>query len=72
MTKHSDPFILLTELARKTDINRTALELAIRSGKLTVITRFGQLWTLRREAEDWLAWRSTSGAPAAPTHQLEL
>ena len=72
MTAHipQDPFILLSELARRPEVNRTALELAIRAGKLTVVTRFSQLWTLRKEAEDWLAWRQPTAT--GPLHQLEL
>lgn len=66
----SDPFVLLTKLARRPEVNRNALELAIRAGKLTVVTRFGQLWTLRKEAEDWLSWRQPS--TSAPIDQLEL
>ena len=68
----TDPFVLLAELARRPEISRTVLELAIRAGKLTVITRHGHYWVLRKEAEEWLSWRAAAGASPNPIYQLEL
>ena len=68
----TDPFILLTDLARQPGVTRTALELAIRAGKLTAISRFGKYWVYRLDAKDWLSWRATITDPSAPLHQLEL
>lgn len=68
----TDPFVLLAELARRPEINRTVLELAIRAGKLTVITRHGQYWILRKEADEWLSWRAAVGTGSNPIYQLEL
>ena len=67
----TDPFILLTDLARHPGVTRTALELAIRAGKLTVISRFGKYWVHRLDAKDWLSWRAAS-AQSDPVHEIEL
>jgi hypothetical protein len=67
-----DPFILLSELAREPGVTRTALELAIRTRKLTVISRHGNYWVHRLDAKDWLAWRAGMVASSDPLHHLEL
>lgn len=67
----SDPFILLADLARKPGVTRASLELAIRAGKLTVISRHGGYWVHRGDADDWLSWRA-AGDQSAPLHQFEL
>jgi hypothetical protein len=68
----TDPFMLLTELARRAGADRLALELAIRGGKLTVISRHGRYWVLRAAADDWLSWRAVNAGAAAPLNQIEL
>ena len=68
----TDPFILLSDLASQPGVTRTALELAIRAKKLTVISRFGKYWVHRADVADWLAYRASLGAPAGPIHSLEL
>jgi hypothetical protein len=68
----TDPFILLSDLARQPGVNRTALELAIRTRKLTVISRFGKYWVHRLDAKDWLAWRASLASQTEPRHQFEL
>jgi hypothetical protein len=68
----TDPFILLSDLARHPGVTRTALELAIRTKKLTVISRFGKYWVHRLDAKDWLAWRASIANRSEPIHQLEL
>lgn len=67
----NDPFIPLTDLARQPGVTRTALELAIRAGKLTVISRHGRYWVHQLDANDWLSWRAAN-AQSAPLHQFEL
>lgn len=67
-----DPFILLSELAREPGVTRTAIELAIRTRKLTVISRHGKFWVHRLDAKDWLAWRAGMAAASDPVHQFEL
>jgi hypothetical protein len=67
-----DPFMLLTELARRAGADRLALELAIRAGTLTVISRHGRYWVLRAAADDWLSWRTANASAAAPLNQIEL
>lgn len=76
MTGRAQPgreaLMLLTELAEQPNVTRTALELAIRTGKLTPIARHGQIWLIRTEAETWLSWRASTCGPSAPVHQFEL
>ena len=66
----ADPFMLLTELARRAGADRLGLELAIRAGKLTVISRHGRYWVLRAAADEWLSWRTSP--TASPIDQFEL
>lgn len=68
----TDPFMPLADLARQPGVTRTALELAIRARKLTVISRFGQFWVHRADARDWLQWRASVADPSAPLHEIEL
>lgn len=70
--RNTDPFMLLTELARRAGADRVALELAIRAGKLTVISRHGRYWVLRAAADDWLSWRALNANAAAPLNKFEL
>ena len=70
--QNTDPFMLLTELARRAGADRLALELAIRAGKLTIISRHGRCWVLRAAADDWLSWRAVNAGGAAPLNQFEL
>lgn len=70
--QNTDPFMLLTELARRAGADRLALELAIRAGKLTVISRHGRYWVLRAAADDWLSWRAINAGGATPLNQFEL
>ena len=70
--QNADPFMLLTELARRAGADRLALELAIRAGTLTVISRHGRIWVLRPPADDWLPWRAANASAAAPLNQIEL
>lgn len=67
-----DPFILLSDLARAPGVTRTALELAIRTRKLTVISRHGKYWVHRLDAKDWLSWRSSIASSSAPLREIEL
>jgi hypothetical protein len=67
-----DPFILLSDLAREPGVTRTALELAIRTRKLTVISRHGKYWVHRLDAKDWLSWRASTAALSDPLHHFEL
>jgi hypothetical protein len=67
-----DPFILLSDLARQPGVTRAALELAIRTGKVTVISRHGNYWVHRLDAKDWLSWRAALTDQTGPLHQLEL
>jgi hypothetical protein len=68
----TDPFILLSDLARQPGVTRTALELAIRARKLTVISRHGKYWVHRLDARDWLSWRASVAEPSGPLHEFEL
>jgi hypothetical protein len=70
--RNTDPFMLLTELARRAGADRVALELAIRAGTLTVISRHGRYWVLRAAADDWLSWHAANASAAAPLNQIEL
>lgn len=68
----TDPFILLSDLARQPGVTRVSLEIAIRAGKLTVISRFGKYWVHRLDAQEWLAWCASLPDQSAPIHQFEL
>jgi hypothetical protein len=70
--QNADPFMLLTELARRAGADRLALELAITAGTLTVISRHGRYWVLRAAADDWLSWRAGNTSAAAPLNEIEL
>lgn len=71
-TDSQDPFVLLSDLARQPCVNRTVLELAIRAGKLTVISRHGRKWVLRAAANEWLSWRAANCSAPTPIHQFDL
>ena len=68
--QNADPFMLLTELARRAGADRLALELSIRAGKLTVISRHGRYWVLRAAADEWLSWRTSQTVTALTTFEL--
>lgn len=68
----ADPFILLAALTRYPNVNRMALELAVRGGKLTPISRFGRLWLLRTDAESWLSSDAPRGSRSHPRREFEL
>ena len=70
--KVADPFILLGDLARHPNVNRTALDLAVRGGKLTPVTRSGRLWVLRTDADLWLSSCAARGFTSRPRYDFEL
>ena len=67
-----DPLLLLAELAKQPNVTRNALELAIRTGKLTAIERHGKVWVIRSDADAWLSWRASTSGQTAPLYQFEL